>query len=192
MLRSLLVRGDTLVATLSGLGKVDLVGKSFGVAKFTKGGYEVDFSLPRSELKTASGHRGFDVVPDPDLDPEKAALRRDFTINAISYDWKGQKIFDPLGGVEDLDHRRLKHSSAAFTEDPLRVLRGFQFCARFELEPSPETVELCRSIQTSYSELPVERVWMEWEKWATRSRKPGLGIKVPAGNQLVGAFPRSI
>lgn len=168
---------EELVSVLSRFGKVDLVGKSFGVAKFTKAGYEVDFSLPRSEIKTSSGHRGFEVIPDPDLDPARAALRRDFTINAISYDWKEKQIFDPLGGVTDLRNRRLKHSSDAFIEDPLRVLRGFQFCARFGLEPLEETIELCRRIRSSYSELAVERIWMEWEKWATRSRKPSLGLQ---------------
>ena len=167
---------DKLITALTPFGKVDLVGKSFGVAKFTKAGFEVDFALPRSEFKTASGHRGFDVVPDPDLDPKRAALRRDFTINAISYDWKAKELVDPLGGAEDLKARRLKHSSMAFSEDPLRVLRGFQFCARFELEPAAETIELCRSIKSSYSELSIERVWMEWEKWATRSSKPSLGL----------------
>jgi tRNA nucleotidyltransferase (CCA-adding enzyme) len=180
---------DEMVSTLMSFGKVDLVGKSFGVAKFTKSGWEVDFSLPRSEVKTASGHKGFDVVPDPNLDPERAALRRDFTINAISYDWKEKKLVDPLSGVEDIKNRRLKHSSDAFVEDPLRVLRGFQFCARFELQPADETIDLCRSIKTSFAELPIERVWMEWEKWATRSRKPSLGLVFLQATGWLDHFP---
>ena len=168
---------DPLVSILRSFGKVDLVGKSFGVAKWTKANLEVDFSLPRSEVKTAQGHKGFDVIPDPSLDPRKAALRRDFTINAISFDWKEKRLVDPLGGVEDLRRRLLRHSSPAFVEDPLRVLRGFQFCARFELEPAKETIELCRSIKSSYAQLPIERIWMEWEKWALRSRRPSLGLR---------------
>lgn len=178
-----------LISTLESLGKVDLVGKSFGVAKFTMAGLEVDFSLPRSEVKTASGHKGFDIVADPGLDPERAALRRDFTINAIYYDWKAKQLVDPCGGQEDLKIRRLKHSSEAFTEDPLRVLRGFQFCARFELQPAVETIDLCRSIKSSFAELPKERVWMEWEKWATRSRKPSLGLTFLKATGWLEHFP---
>jgi tRNA nucleotidyltransferase (CCA-adding enzyme) len=58
----------------------------------------------------------------------------------------------------------------------LRVLRAFQFAARFELTLAPETVALCRSISGTYAELAVERVWGEWDKWATKAVKPSLGI----------------
>ncbi|MCZ6673661.1 MAG: HD domain-containing protein [Verrucomicrobia bacterium] len=167
---------EKLVSILSDLGKVDLVGKSFGVAKFYCAGIEIDFALPRSEVKTADGHRGFDVIPDPQLDPQRAALRRDFTINSISFDWKSRQVVDPLNGCKDLMAKTLRHSSPAFVEDPLRVLRGFQFCSRFELEPAAATVELCKQIVPAYHELPRERVWMEWEKWATRSVRPSLGL----------------
>lgn len=168
---------EELISILSRQGRVDLVGKSFGVAKFRAAGIEVDFALPRSELKTADGHRGFSIIHDPALEPDRAAFRRDFTINAISYNWKSRKIVDPLNGRVDLDRRILRHSSDAFAEDPLRVLRGFQFCGRFELKPAPETIQLCREIQGDFLELPRERVWMEWEKWAMRSIRPSLGLR---------------
>ncbi|MBH54368.1 MAG: polynucleotide adenylyltransferase [Opitutaceae bacterium] len=168
---------ESLVEILKSLGRVDLVGKSFGVAKFHGANCEIDFSLPRAEVKTDRGHRGFEVKTDPDLSPERAALRRDFTINSISYDWKKQQFFDPLKGLADLEARTLRHCSSSFSEDPLRALRGFQFCGRFQLRPTEETVELCRSISGAYAELPKERVWMEWEKWAIRSTMPSLGLK---------------
>ncbi len=47
---------------------------------------------------------------------------------------------DPHGGLEDLERRLLRHTSAAFAEDPLRVLRGMQMVARFRLDPVPATV----------------------------------------------------
>ena len=168
---------DQLTTVLREFGRVDEVGKSFGVAKVRLGGREVDFALPRTEIKTSSGHRGFDVSHNPDLDPARAALRRDFTVNSISYDWKIKKVIDPLNGQRDLEQKILRHSSPAFVEDPLRVLRGFQFCARFELSPADETVELCRQIHASFSQMVRERVWMEWEKWATQSVRPSLGLK---------------
>ena len=51
-----------------------------------------------------------------------------------------------------------------------------QFAARFELQADPETIDLCRSIRDSFSELAVERVMEEWLKWAAKSRKPSAGI----------------
>lgn len=180
---------DSLISVLRQFGKVDLVGKSFGVAKLQVAGHEMDFSLPRSERKTANGHRGFSVTPDPDMDPAKAASRRDFTLNAISYDWQAKNVFDPLHGEKDLSHKILRHCSDAFFEDPLRVLRGFQFSSRFVLEPAEETIEMCRRIRDQFSEISVERVWMEWEKWATKSLRPSQGLKFLKATGWLEHFP---
>jgi tRNA nucleotidyltransferase (CCA-adding enzyme) len=141
-------------------------------------GADYDFSLPRRESKTGAGHRGFAVAPDPSLGDAEAAARRDFTVNAISYDPFSGAMIDPCGGQADLRARVLRHTSPAFVEDPLRVLRGFQFAARFDFALAPETVALCRSIADSYAELPVERVWGEWNKWAEKSTVPSRGLAV--------------
>ncbi len=180
---------DELLSVLKKLGKVDLVGKAFGVLKFRTEGHEIDFSFPRKEIKTEMGHRGFDVEVDPELSPEIAAARRDFTINAISYDWKTGTLIDPFGGQADLKNKILRHTSEAFVEDPLRVLRGFQFCSRFGLEAAQETIGLCRSIKNTYSELAIERVWAEWEKWATRSVLPSYGLRFLEETGWLEHFP---
>ncbi|MFN5560863.1 MAG: polynucleotide adenylyltransferase, partial [Opitutaceae bacterium] len=154
----------TLHQALAPLGATDVVGRSFGVIKVrTRDGREYDFSLPRRESKTGAGHRGFAVAPDPSLSDADAAARRDFTLNAIAWDPFTESLIDPLNGVADLKARVLRHASPAFVEDPLRVLRGMQFAARFDLTLAPETAALCRSIVDTYAELPVERVWHEWD-----------------------------
>lgn len=163
---------------LAAFGPTDLVGRSFGVLKVRIAGTEYDFSLPRRESKTGAGHRGFAVAPDPELTEAEAAARRDFTVNAIAYDPLEDRILDFHGGQADLKAGRLRHTSAAFVEDPLRVLRAFQLAARFQFSLASETAALCRSISETYAELPVERVWGEWEKWATKSTKPSLGLAV--------------
>jgi tRNA nucleotidyltransferase (CCA-adding enzyme) len=71
------------------------------------------------------------------MSPREAASRRDFTVNAISIDPLTDELLDPYDGVADLKARHLRHVSAAFSEDPLRVLRGMQFIARFDLEATP-------------------------------------------------------
>jgi tRNA nucleotidyltransferase (CCA-adding enzyme) len=169
---------ERLVAALSKWGKTDLVGRSFGVVKlFLRDGAEYDFSLARRDSKTAPGHKGFAIEFDPGLTLEEATARRDFTINALLYDPRKGEIIDLHGGQRDLANRILRHTSAAFVEDPLRVLRGFQFVARFELQAAPETVELCRSIKNTINELPKERIWHEWRKWAIKAAKPSLGLR---------------
>jgi len=180
---------ETLHRVLSPFGATDVVGRSFGVIKLRLGGAEYDFSLPRRESKTGAGHRGFAVDPEPNLSDSEAAARRDFTVNAIAYDPFTHALIDPHGGERDLRAGVLRHTSAAFTEDPLRVLRAVQFAARFDFTLAPETATLCRSIKGSFSELPVERIWGEWAKWAEKSRKPSRGLAVLQETEWLGHFP---
>lgn len=180
---------EMLHHALRPFGPTDIVGRSFGVIKVRLESGEYDFSLPRRESKTGAGHRGFAVSPEPNLGEKEAAERRDFTINAIAYDPFTGKLSDPCGGQEDLHDGILRHTSAAFSEDPLRVLRAMQFAARFELSLAPETATLCASIADAYHELPKERVWGEWEKWATQSRRPSLGLEVLKETGWLRHFP---
>jgi tRNA nucleotidyltransferase (CCA-adding enzyme) len=181
---------DGLRRALSDFGATDVIGRSFGVIKVRgDGGSEYDFSLPRRESKTGAGHRGFAVEPDPTLGDTDAAARRDFTVNAIALDPFTGEVIDPFNGRADLKARILRHTSAAFTEDPLRVLRAFQLAARLDFTLAPETAALCRSISDAYAELPVERVWAEWEKWAVKSQKPSRGLEVLEETGWLRHFP---
>jgi tRNA nucleotidyltransferase (CCA-adding enzyme) len=154
--------------------RFDSVGKSFGVIKVDN---EIDISVPRKENKTGAGHKGFSVEPDPNMSVEKAASRRDFTMNSMAMDIDGN-IIDPFGGQEALKHKMLRHTSDAFVEDPLRVMRAMQFSARFSMEIDPETIKLCRDMLPHKSELPKERIWEEWKKWALKGEWPGLGLSI--------------
>ncbi len=180
---------DELHAILAPFGATDVVGRSFGVIKLRLGATEYDFSLPRRESKTGNGHRGFAVTPDPLLSDADAASRRDFTINSITCDPFTGEIFDPHGGQQDLRNRILRHTGPAFVEDPLRVLRAFQFAARFDLTLAPETAALCRSMVGTYHELPVERIWGEWDKWAAQSIRPSRGLAVLEETGWLVHFP---
>lgn len=180
--------GD-LQRVLAPFGSTDVVGRSFGVIKLRSGDREYDFSLPRRESKTGRGHRGFAVEPDPALSDAEAAARRDFTINAIAYDPFTGELIDPHGGRADLHARVLRHTSAAFADDPLRVLRGMQLAARFDLSLAPATAALCRTMSDTFAELPVERVWGEWEKWSTRSVRPSRGLEVLEATGWLRHFP---
>jgi tRNA nucleotidyltransferase (CCA-adding enzyme) len=150
------------------------VGEAFGV--LTVEGLGLDVSVPRTERKTTPGHRGFDVDVDHTLTPEQAAQRRDFTINAISWDPLTDEVIDPTGGIADLDARRLRHVGPQFGEDPLRVLRGAQFVARFGLTADPGTIALCAGLRSEASTLARERVWDEVTKLLMKGTEPGRGL----------------
>ena len=181
---------ETLARALSRWGRTDLVGRSFGVVKLTMSdGCVYDFSIPRRDSKVAPGHKGFEIAFDPDITLEAAASRRDFTINALMFDPRRDEVLDFFGGQEDLNRRMLRHTSEAFTEDPLRVLRGMQFAARFDLTTAPETLTLCRRIKGNYGELAVERVREEWFKWAEKSVMPSRGLRFLAETGWVEHFP---
>jgi tRNA nucleotidyltransferase (CCA-adding enzyme) len=182
---------EALQRVLEPFGSTDVVGRSFGVIKVRSrsSGAEYDFSLPRRESKTGAGHRGFAVAPDPSLSDAEAAARRDFTINAIALDPFTGELIDPHDGQRDLQARVLRHTSAAFTEDPLRVLRAMQLAARFDLTLAPATAALCRTIADAFGELPVERVWGEWDKWATKALRPSRGLTVLEETGWLKHFP---
>lgn len=178
-----------LLAAVRRFGPTDVVGQSFGVVKVRVAGAEYDISLPRRETKVAAGHRGFAIAPDAGLDERRASARRDFTLNALMFDPVRGEVVDHHGGLADLRARVLRHTSAAFVEDPLRVLRGFQLAARFELSMAPETIELCASIAGSFADLPRERIWGEWHKWAAKARRPSMGLAVLRQTNWLRHFP---
>ena len=181
---------ETLLNALARWGRTDLVGRSFGVVKLTtESGHGYDFTVPRRDSKVGAGHKGFTVEFDANITPEEAASRRDFTINSLMYDPRTHEVLDFFGGVADLRNRVLRHTSPAFAEDPLRVLRGMQFAGRFDLRATPETIAISRQIKPGFSELAVERVREEWFKWAARSRLPSAGLRFLAETEWIEHFP---
>lgn len=178
---------DQLVPILSKYGKVNLVGKAFGVIHLSMKGESLDFSFPRTESKVGYGHKGFVVKTDAKLTFKEAALRRDFTINAMGMELPDLTLCDAYGGIEDLKARRLRHVGPAFAEDSLRILRGVQFASRFGLTLVPETVELCRTL--SLDDLSIERLFEEFKKWLLKPGKPSLGLQAFYDIKLDEYFP---
>lgn len=160
--------------------RVDEVGKQFGVLKVSKKGVvnDLDISVPRQENRLAAGHRSFEISMDKNMTVQEAAERRDFTFNAVMYDRRRGVLVDPANGQEDFNNRVMRHVSEKFAEDPLRVLRGFQFAGRFNMTMAEETVQLSQQLREEYTHLSTERVQEEWGKFFTKSTVPSQGIRV--------------
>ena len=160
-----------LLEILKKVGEPLAYGKSFGV--YALKGEDIDIAMPRRERATGAGHRDFEVDVDPFIGTREAARRRDFTVNALMEDVLTGEIVDHFGGRRDLDEGVIRHiDPATFIEDPLRVLRGAQFAARFSFTIAQDTVELCRGIDLST--LSRERVEEELRKALLKADKPSV------------------
>jgi tRNA nucleotidyltransferase/poly(A) polymerase len=164
---------EQLEQILGKYGRVDAVGKSFGILKFKpKGATEdIDVAIPRTEtlvrnmLDPSMGvHKAFDVKSDPTLPIETDLERRDFTINAIAKDIDGN-IVDPFGGQEDLKNKIIRAvNPEAFNDDPLRMLRAVQFASRFGFTIEPETLKMIQENANKIKGISPERILTEFDK----------------------------
>lgn len=173
-----------LEEVLVGVGSVYAVGKSFGVLKVLVGETSFDVSLPRVENKIGQGHKGFVVDTEQELTFGEASSRRDFTINAMGINLLSQELLDVHGGMRDLESHTLRHVSSAFSEDPLRVLRGCQFAARLEYDIHEDTLALCHQLKDELKTLPKERIVEEMRK-LVMGIKPSMGLEAL---RLTGAW----
>lgn len=145
-----------------------------------------EYALARTERKSGQGYKGFTVYASPNITLQEDLLRRDLTINAMAVQVTGLndatplsgEVIDPYNGQADLANKQLRHVSAAFSEDPLRVLRVARFYSRFAhlgFNIANETLELMQQIASSgeLNQLTQERIWQESSR-ATLQNSPQL------------------
>jgi len=169
----------TILERLGSHGRVEVVGASFGVIKFTLHDRTVDIALPRRERSTGPHHRDFAIESAPDIPLEEDLGRRDFRMNMMARDLRSGAIIDPHGGRADLERKRLDTLRAeAFEEDPLRILRGAQFAARFELAPTPSALAAMRAAADRVATVAPERIADELTKLLTLAPRPSVGIEL--------------
>jgi tRNA nucleotidyltransferase (CCA-adding enzyme) len=146
-----------------------------------------EYALARTERKSGNGYLGFNVHADTTVTLEEDLIRLDLTINAMAIQVNGlfdcgfkqgkfdaRDIIDPYGGLADIQQKKLRHVSAAFAEDPVRVLRLARFASRYA--PLGFTVDESTTKLTSQmkaagelSHLVAERVWSETSKALTQA-----------------------
>jgi tRNA nucleotidyltransferase (CCA-adding enzyme) len=152
-----------------------------------------EYALARLERKVAPGYRGFTTQFSPEVTLEEDLRRRDLTINAMAESPAGE-IIDPYGGQRDLEARLLRHVSAAFVEDPVRVLRVARFAARYAelgFRVADETVALMQAMTDSgeLSALVPERVWQETERALGEARPEVFFETLRQCGALQATFP---
>lgn len=171
---------EDLINRLKSFGKTESVGKAFGVIKFKphKGVKKLfDISLPRKESSLGVEHKAFKVEFDPLIPVEEDLPRRDFTINSMAINLKDFTLVDPLDGAKDLQRGLLRmNSESSFSEDPLRILRGVQFMARFGLVVEDKTKEAMARYSKLIETVPPERIKEELNKLLLFADEPGDGF----------------
>lgn len=161
---------DELEKVLAGFGPVDLVGKQFGVLRLH--GVDVDWSVPRRD----SRGRHPQVEPDPFMGVEEAARRRDLTVNAMALDPLDGTLFDPFGGLEDLNRKVLRPPDPVlFEEDPLRFFRVMSFAGYLEMDVDSSLTRLCAKMDLE--DIARERIDEEFNRLFLSSRRPSIGLR---------------
>lgn len=143
-----------------------------------------EYALARTERKLGHGYQGFSVHASPDVSLEEDLQRRDLTVNAMAIEVTSLtddtpltgKVVDYHGGLDDIGSKTLRHISAAFSEDPLRILRVARFYGRYYdlgFQIAEETLTLMQQLLSSgeLAHLSAERIWQESSR-ATMQSSP--------------------
>ncbi|MGB8958226.1 MAG: hypothetical protein WCC00_04350, partial [Candidatus Aminicenantales bacterium] len=170
---------EAIVRKLEKHGRVDLVGRSFGIIKFTKGGRTTDIALPRVDRAGGEGprrHKDIVVAADPGLPIEKDLERRDFRTNSMALRLKDGALIDPFQGRKDTLAKRIRLTNpSAFPDDPLRVIRVARFASVLGFKVDKSVYPAARGVDLSG--LSVERVNDEMFRMLLDSPRPSVGLE---------------
>lgn len=148
----------------------------------------IEVTTFRIEGEYKDGRRPEEVQFVKDLSQDLA--RRDFTINAMALDRRGNLI-DYFQGKRDLEQgiiRAVGEAKERFHEDALRMVRAIRFAAQFEFQLEENTLQAIQDCSQKAKNLAVERVQAELEKlW--KARKPSIGIKALWDTGLLEGVP---
>lgn len=190
------VEAKELEKFLAQNGQVNLVGKSFGVFKFTpKTGSQIksrmtfepfDIALPRTEHAGMSGgYKDFAVQSNKDLEIEDDLSRRDFTINALAWDLKNQKLIDEFEGLKDIKNKNIKaigNPETRFQEDYTRMLRAIRFSCQLDFEIDKTTLAVIKKKAKKILEITSERINEEFTKIImSDNAEPGIRLMQEIG-----------
>lgn len=140
---------EPIEEALRAIGRVDRVGRRFGVLKvWLPEGRELDVALPRTDASFGTGrYRDVAIQADPNLPIEDDLRRRDFTINAMAWDVRAERLIDPFGGQDDLARHHLRavgDPADRFQEDATRILRAVRFAVQLSFQIEPKTADAMR------------------------------------------------
>ncbi len=169
---------DSIIEKLKDYGKINIVGKNFGIILFHKDGINYEVALPRIDITDntkEANHKNFIIKADPNIPIEEDLKRRDFVCNSMALNLKTGELIDPFGGVKDIKNKILRMTNEnSFFDDPLRILRGARFAATFNFKLEEEIYNKANLV--NLKNLSMERISEELFKMIIRTKKPSLGF----------------
>ena len=153
--------------------KAKIQGKAFGVFVLEN----KEFAMARTEEKTGTGHKEFNIKTNKNITIEEDLSRRDLSINAIAQDVLTKRIIDPFNGIKSIKEKTLRAVTEKFKEDPLRVYRVARFSAELEFKVDKKTLSLMHELKDELLSLSKERVFGELRK-AIKVDKPSIFFEV--------------
>ena len=167
---------DDLDFTIEGLENLqgfNRVGKDFPVYRVEIDGKVCEVALCRTERKTDAGYNGFET-DTKDVSIYEDLKRRDLTINSMAINVLTQELVDPFGGLLDIARKKLRATSKAFIEDPLRIVRVARFLARFpDFTLDEKLYSYMYHNRAKLVEIPGERIAKELRKMYEQTRTLG-------------------
>lgn len=164
-------------------------GKSFPVYRTRIGNKVSEIAFARTERKSGTGYRGFDVRTSPDITIEDDLYRRDTTMNSIAVDILTGEFIDPFGGIKDAGNKIIRAVSDHFMEDPVRALRAARQAAQTGFTIEPLTIKLMSKCGDELIKEPAERIKGELMR-ALTARKPSIFFEyLRKADLLQGVFP---
>lgn len=162
-----------------------LAGKDFAVFRME----DCEFAFARSEKKVSEGYKGFEIHTSKDVSIEEDLKRRDITINSIAKDVLTEEVIDPFNGKKDLEDGIIRHTSEAFSEDPLRAYRAARFASKFNFCIADDTLTMMAKQRKELATITPERVFEELRK-SLESKKPSVFFRVLNQTRLLSVhFP---
>lgn len=170
------------VAKEKGWHTVEINGEAFGIVVVVLAGQTFEVASFRGESYGRDSHRPERVWYASSL--REDVLRRDFTVNALAMDGRGE-IYDYVGGQKDIRKKRLVtvgDPKRRFQEDALRLFRLCRFAGQLDFMASKDTVAAMPSAFERVSGLSLERVVSEVDRlMVTPAAFRGLDILVRSG-----------
>jgi poly(A) polymerase len=155
-------------------GNCRLIGRRFRLAHVRFGREVIEVATFRAaadgndkHADTAHDHHGRILRDNVYGSIEEDVWRRDFTCNALYYNIADFSIWDYVGGMEDIEKRRLVLIGAArqrLREDPVRMLRAVRFAAKLDFDIDSETVKAMSDLTGLLANVPAARIFDEFLK----------------------------
>ncbi|MFK0007969.1 CCA tRNA nucleotidyltransferase [Paenarthrobacter sp. NPDC090520] len=196
--RPLVVGGSVRDALLSLDGGASVASKDVDIEVYGLSSADVIAALPGHAMEVgqhfgivnvALNGQTFDVSLSARNSEAEAFARRDFTINAMGWNATTGHLVDPHGGRADLEAGILRHTSSAFSEDPLRVLRAVQLSGRFGFQLAPETATVCAQLFPTFHDLPESRIWGEFFKLSAKGTHISRALETLQATGWEAHFP---